>query len=148
MIQIASAIIIRPGDNGEHQVLTALRSYNSRLMPLRWHTPGGKVEQGETLEECLHRELEEELGLVVFVGKEIANHTTKYSEGEYDVHFFRASIARSAMWPTGTPMIRTDENQKLEWKTYQQLWHPEPWIETNRVAAMMALLEYKVMDKL
>ena len=48
-------------------VLAARRSASMSL-PLKWEFPGGKIDNGESPEECLHRELFEELGIRV-VGK-------------------------------------------------------------------------------
>jgi 8-oxo-dGTP diphosphatase len=64
MIDVACALII--GHNGK--ILAAQRSASMRL-PLKWEFPGGKTESGETHEECLVREIAEELGIVVEIIK-------------------------------------------------------------------------------
>ncbi len=51
MINVTAAIIKRDG-----RILIAKRSSTSSL-PNKWEFPGGKVESGETPEECLQREL-------------------------------------------------------------------------------------------
>ncbi len=58
-IRVACAVI---EDRG--MVLAAQRG-REMSMPLKWEFPGGKLHQGESLEACLARELEEELGLRV-----------------------------------------------------------------------------------
>ena len=58
-IRVACAIIEDQG-----KVLAAQRS-RSMSMPLKWEFPGGKLHIGESAEECLARELEEELGIRV-----------------------------------------------------------------------------------
>ena len=53
------------------QLLAARRSKPTNLAG-RWEFPGGKVDPGETVEEALHRETLEELGVTVRLGSELA----------------------------------------------------------------------------
>ena len=54
-IHVTCVIIERDG-----RVLAAQRSA-SMVLPLKWEFPGGKIDPGESSEECLRRELLEEL---------------------------------------------------------------------------------------
>jgi 8-oxo-dGTP diphosphatase len=59
---IVTCALIRRG----RQVLCAQRS-EAMSLPLKWEFPGGKVEKGENAEECIIREIEEELNLTIKV---------------------------------------------------------------------------------
>lgn len=61
---VAAGLIV--GDDG--RVLIAQRRADQAL-PLQWEFPGGKVEPGEAPTAALARELREELGITVAVGR-------------------------------------------------------------------------------
>ncbi len=63
MTTVTCAIIEREG-----KILIARRAADQKLAG-KWEFPGGKVEAGESPEECLKRELEEEFGIQVEVGR-------------------------------------------------------------------------------
>jgi phosphinothricin acetyltransferase len=59
----ATAVLI------EDDAILLVEQSVSRTSPRRWSLPGGKLEPGETLDECLRREVREETGLEVAVGR-------------------------------------------------------------------------------
>ena len=65
-IHVVGAAIIREG-----RVLCAKRS-STMALPNKWEFPGGKVEDGESPQEALRREIREELGVDVEVGAFLA----------------------------------------------------------------------------
>lgn len=60
MIEVAAAII----ENDQGQILIARRKKGKSQAGL-WEFPGGKLEQMETAEECLRRELKEEMNMTI-----------------------------------------------------------------------------------
>ncbi|MEO1857726.1 MAG: 8-oxo-dGTP diphosphatase MutT [Rubritalea sp.] len=72
-----------------------------------WEFPGGKIEEGETAQQALVRELREELGCDVTVGKALSSVVHHYEEFAIElVPFFCYVIG-------GEPM--TLEHQSIEW---------------------------------
>lgn len=74
VLNVACAIIIR-----EEKVFVAKRSETMSL-PLKWEFPGGKINDNETEEECIHRELQEELNIKVNIIGKLKNHYHIYGE--------------------------------------------------------------------
>ena len=77
------------------KILAVQRSENMKL-PLKWEFPGGKINDGETEQECIIREIKEELNIDIELGKrlnpskfdypnisiELIPYTAKYIKGE------------------------------------------------------------------
>ena len=72
---VSAGIIHRDG-----QILVAQRRAGDRHA-LKWEFPGGKVEQGETPQQALIRELREELQIEARVGTELARYEHEYPSG-------------------------------------------------------------------
>ena len=53
----------------------------------KWEFPGGKIEVGETNSEALERELYEELGISVKIGKELMNYEHVFKTTVYNITF-------------------------------------------------------------
>jgi len=88
---VVAALILRQpasGDAVETEVLVCQRRPD-QPMGLKWEFPGGKIEPGETAEQALIRELDEELGIAAEIGPRVAQHRHRYRNGAaIDLQFF------------------------------------------------------------
>ncbi len=89
MIRVAAAFLIH-----NEKVLIARRKAPP-LLAGKWEFPGGKVEKGETPEGCLARELEEEFGITIEVGKFMADSVHRREHRAFHI------LAYQATWLTG-----------------------------------------------
>jgi 8-oxo-dGTP diphosphatase len=86
VIDVAAGLVFHQG-----RLLIAQRRRQDHLGGL-WEFPGGKVEPGESFEQCLTRELREELGIEVAAGELIDEVTHSYPEKSVHLKFFKCSL--------------------------------------------------------
>lgn len=87
MIDVAAAIII----NENMEILIAKRKKEKSQGGL-WEFPGGKVEKGETLEECLVRELKEEMEIDIEISEYFGENIYYYEKANIRLIAFKAKI--------------------------------------------------------
>lgn len=107
MIHVTAAIILR-----EDKVLICQRGAGGSCAYL-WEFPGGKVEPGEILEECLVRECKEELDIVINVKEIFAEMTYQYPERRIAFTFFYAEIICG--------IIKANVHRDVRWVTLKEL---------------------------
>jgi len=83
MTTVTCAII-----ENEGKILIARRAKDQKLAG-KWEFPGGKVEDGESPEECLKRELEEEFGIQTEVEEFITSNKHHYDHISIELMAFR-----------------------------------------------------------
>jgi len=71
-----------------------------------WEFPGGKQELGESLEECLRREISEELGVNVEIEEHIVRVDHDYDTKSISLHLFLCSGLVGEPRPIGCDDIR------------------------------------------
>ena len=95
---VTAAVLLRPNHPG--QVLIAQRPPTGMLGGL-WEFPGGKRHAGETLPECLRRELQEELGIDVEVGRHLISVRHAYTHFRIRLHAFECRLLGGEPQPIG-----------------------------------------------
>ncbi len=115
MIEVTAAILAHAG-----RVLIARRRAGARRGGL-WEFPGGKIQVGETPEQCLQREIQEELGVDIAVGEffgELNDHAEVawVDTGELDrFDFCPADIALVEMLKKGCLCQGMEGNEVGPW---------------------------------
>jgi 8-oxo-dGTP diphosphatase len=82
-------------ESGRGQILLAQRPPGKKLAGL-WEFPGGKVEKGESREQALKRELQEELELDVRIEKFLGSFPYNYPDHSIELHVFRVTALSEA----------------------------------------------------
>ena len=100
IIDVAAALVFRDG-----KLLITQRPADAHLGGL-WEFPGGKREPDETFEECLVRELREELGIEVAVGELVESLTHEYPEKTVRLKFYRCRWKQHEPRPLGCPAFK------------------------------------------
>lgn len=102
MLIVAAAII----ENRSKKLLIAKRKQGKSQAGL-WEFPGGKIEAGETAEDCLKRELLEEMNIVIEPG--VYFGTSDYVYGETAVRL----LAYKAVYVSGS--IELADHDEYRW---------------------------------
>jgi len=111
VIEVSAGLIFRDG-----KLLITQRHADAHLGGL-WEFPGGKREPDETFEQCLGRELREELGVEVVVGESFESVTHAYPEKTVRLEFFLCDLATGEPRPIGCAA--------LKWVSRTELKHQE-----------------------
>ena len=127
MIQVTGAIIIQ-----NDRVLAARRALHKHMGGY-WELPGGKIEEGETPEESLARELSEEMGIIVEVGEHFYSNQHDYGDKQIIL------MAYICFWAGGDLIL--NDHDAIEWCTSQDIanlnWAPADIPIVQALAASM-----------
>jgi A/G-specific adenine glycosylase len=104
---VTAAVIHRDG-----KVLIARRPQEGLLGGM-WEFPGGKQQEDEDLPDCLGREIREELGAVIAVGRELGVYFHAYTHFKVTLHAFACKLVRGEPQPL--------EVSDLRWVTIAEL---------------------------
>ncbi len=98
----------------DNHYLLAKRN-RDKYMGLKWEFPGGKVEESETFEEALSREILEELNVSIDIHKKIAEE--KYEDNEINIvlHYFICTLNKGD--------LLLSEHEAIEWVAKEDFDH-------------------------
>lgn len=113
-IHVVGAVIIKNG-----KILCAQRG-PSKSLPYKWEFPGGKIEEGETPQQALQREIQEEMLCKVEIGDQIEYTVYEYDFGIVHLTTFYCTLIE------GEPVLT--EHASIKWLPIEELktldWAP------------------------
>jgi 8-oxo-dGTP diphosphatase len=115
VIEVVAAVIKK-----DDKIFITRRGYGEFVD--MWEFPGGKVEQGETREQALHREIKEELELEISKLEFLTTVDYDYSNFHLTMHCFECIIAG------GTLSLNAHNDAK--WTTYNELDN-QKWVPAD-----------------
>ncbi|MEH7109156.1 (deoxy)nucleoside triphosphate pyrophosphohydrolase [Bacillus sp. JJ1764] len=110
-VHVVGAII----ENKKYEIFCALRSPKMSLANY-WEFPGGKIEDGETPEQALEREIQEEFSCSIKVGPKVEDTVYEYENVIVRLETFKAELINGqpkALEHAATKWVTRDEITKL-----------------------------------
>lgn len=124
-IEVVAAII---GHNGKY--FATQRGYGDYKD--KWEFPGGKIEQGESREDALIREIKEELATTIGVDKFICTVDCDYTGFHLTMHCFLCHVV--------TGKLQLLEAEDARWLDKEHL-HTVDWLPADREVVDKLLME-------
>lgn len=111
-IRVVAAIIKSVNENGKTIIFATQRGYGD--LKGGWEFPGGKIEEGETPQEALKREIMEELTTEIIVGNLIDTIEYDYPTFHLSMDCFWAEIVSGDLVLTEHAASRWLEREELD----------------------------------
>lgn len=125
-IEVVAAIIHRDG-----AYFATQRGYGE--FEGMWEFPGGKIEPGESREDALKREIQEELGVDIYIKKLLCTTEYDYPTFHLTMHCYLCSVASGE--------IELREHKSAQWLTAETLDTVE-WLPADReIIAMLRAMK-------
>lgn len=125
-IYVVGAVIVEDG-----KILCAQRG-PSKSLPLLWEFPGGKIEEEESPQEALKREIDEEMECKVDIGEQVEHTVYEYDFGIVHLTTFFCSLRE------GRPSLT--EHVAMKWLQPHELhsleWAPADIPAINKLSKM------------
>ena len=126
LIEVVAAIIHRDG-----AYFATQRGYGE--FEGMWEFPGGKIEPGESREDALKREIQEELGVDIYIKELLCTTEYDYPTFHLTMHCYLCSVASGE--------IELREHKSAQWLTAETLDTVE-WLPADReIIAMLRAMK-------
>lgn len=129
-VTVSGAVIIRE-KNGKREVFTTQRGYGE--FKDGWEIPGGKIEEGESPEQCIVREIQEELNTTVKAEQILDVIEYDYPTFHLTMHCIVCSIVSGD--------FKLLEHEAAKWLTKETLysvdWLPADQLILNKIKELL-----------
>ena len=112
-VEVVAAMITK-----DDKILCTQRADDGRFLALKWEFPGGKIEEGETQQEALKREIQEELKLNIDVHNYFLTVDHTYPDFRIIMHAYICSMNNDSFTlneHNSFKWLRKGELDSLDW---------------------------------